>query len=112
MFARTCRLATSRALAEDQFYMRRDQLWFTQKGVDGATQIFPLPDFKTCRGDSFELGYLQGRYGAVPFKDSESPPARSGKVRPSVPRPPEEKALREPKQRFILYRESKNTEPA
>lgn len=58
--------------------LRRDQLWFTQKDAAGATQIYPLTDFKTRRGDNFELGYLQGRYGAVPFDDLESPHASSG----------------------------------
>ena len=58
--------------------LRRDQLWFTQKDGNGATEIYPLTDFKTRWGDNFELGYLQGRYGAVPFEDLESPHASSG----------------------------------
>ena len=58
--------------------LRRDQLWFTQKDENGATEIYPLTDFKTRWGDNFELGYLQGRYGAVPFEDLESPHASSG----------------------------------
>ena len=58
--------------------LRRDQLWFTQKDAEGATQIYPLSDFKTRWGDNFELGYLQGRYGAVPFEALESPHATSG----------------------------------
>ena len=58
--------------------LRRDQLWFTQKDAEGATEIYPLTDFKTRWGDNFELGYLQGRYGAVPIEDLESPHATSG----------------------------------
>ena len=58
--------------------LRRDQLWFTQKDAEGGTQIYPLTDFKTRWGDNFELGYLQGRYGAVPFEDLESPHGTSG----------------------------------
>ena len=58
--------------------LRRDQLWFTQKDAKGVTEIYPLTDFKTRWGDNFELGYLQGRYGAVPFEDLESPHASSG----------------------------------
>ena len=58
--------------------LRRDQLWFTQKEAEGATQIYPLTDFKTRWGDNFELGYLQGRYGAVPFEDLEPRHATSG----------------------------------
>ncbi len=49
--------------------LRRDQLWFADKNSEGATEIFPLTDFRTRKGDNFELGYLQGRFGAVPSDD-------------------------------------------
>ena len=49
--------------------LRRDQLWFTEKDADGATQLYPLTDIRTRKGDDIEKGYLQGRYGAVPFDD-------------------------------------------
>ena len=49
--------------------LRRDQLWFADKNMDGATEIFPLTDIWTRKGDNIELGYLQGRYGAVPSDD-------------------------------------------
>ena len=52
--------------------LRRDQLWFTEKDDAGATQLYPLTDIRTRRGDNFERGYLQGRYGAVPFDDPVS----------------------------------------
>lgn len=48
-------------------YLRRDQIWLTEKDDQGATELFSLADIKTRGGDNFELGYLQGRYGAVPF---------------------------------------------
>ena len=38
----------------------------------GATRLYPLADFQTRRGDDIEKGYLQGRYGAVPFDDPAS----------------------------------------
>ena len=47
--------------------LRRDQVWFTEKGPYGATLLFPLTEIRTRSGDNFEKGYLQGRYGAVPF---------------------------------------------
>ena len=50
----------------DSSILRRDQLWFTEKDVDGATQLYPLTDIRTRGSDNFEKGYLQGRYGAVP----------------------------------------------
>ena len=49
--------------------LRRDQLWFTEKDAGGATQLYPLTDIRTRKGDNFEKGYLQGRYGAVPSND-------------------------------------------
>ena len=49
--------------------LRRDQLWFIQKDAEGATELFPLTDIRTRKGDNIEKGYLQGRYGAVPFDD-------------------------------------------
>lgn len=49
--------------------LRRDQIWFAEKGAEGATEIYPLTDIRTRRGDNLELGYLQGRYGAVPMND-------------------------------------------
>ena len=47
--------------------LRRDQLWFAEKDPYGATAIFPLTEIRTRGSDNFEKGYLQGRYGAVPF---------------------------------------------
>ncbi|CAA7626442.1 conserved hypothetical protein [Magnetospirillum sp. UT-4] len=48
-------------------WLRRDQVWFTEKDEGGATHLYPLSDFRTRPGDNFEKGYLQGRYGAIPF---------------------------------------------
>ena len=47
--------------------LRRDQVWFAEKNSEGATQLYPLTDIRTRKGDNIERGYLQGRYGAVPF---------------------------------------------
>ena len=35
--------------------------------MDGATQIFPLTDYKPRKAENLERGYLMGRYGAIPF---------------------------------------------
>ncbi len=53
-------------------HLRRDQVWFTEKNADGATQLYPLTDIRTRKGDNIEKGYLQGRYGAVPSSVSVS----------------------------------------
>lgn len=46
--------------------LRRDQIWFTEKGTHGVTHLYPLTDFKPRNDENLERGYLQGRYGAVP----------------------------------------------
>ena len=47
--------------------LRRDQVWFTEKDPEGSTQLYPLTEIRTRRGDDIRRGYLQGRYGAIPF---------------------------------------------
>ena len=48
-------------------HLRRDQIWLTEKDTEGATHLYPLTDFRTREGDNLERGYLQGRFGAIPF---------------------------------------------
>lgn len=47
--------------------LRRDQIWFCEKDEVGASHIFPLSDIKSRQNDNFEQGYLEGRYGGIPF---------------------------------------------
>lgn len=47
--------------------LRRDQVWFTEKDPKGATALYPLTDYKPRKAENLERGYLQGRYGAIPF---------------------------------------------
>lgn len=47
--------------------LRRDQVWFAEKGFAGNTHVFPLTDIQTRNTDNLEKGYLQGRFGAIPF---------------------------------------------
>jgi len=51
----------------DHTLFRRDQIWFTEKGADQATRVYPLTDFSPRKNEAWEKGYLSGRYGAVPF---------------------------------------------
>jgi uncharacterized protein len=51
----------------DRASLRRDQIWFTEKDAEGGTHLYPLTDFKPRKNENLERGYLQGRYGAVPF---------------------------------------------
>jgi AAA15 family ATPase/GTPase len=51
--------------------LRRDQIWFTEKDSKGESHLYPLTDFKPRREENLESGYLQGRYGAIPFIHSD-----------------------------------------
>lgn len=46
--------------------LRRDQVWFAEKDGHGATELYPLSDFKPRKGESLVNGYLGGRYDGVP----------------------------------------------
>jgi hypothetical protein len=47
--------------------LERDQVWFTNKGDDGASELFPLAEFKPRRqGENRQKRYLNGSYGAIP----------------------------------------------
>ena len=50
---------------------RRDQIWFTEKDVKGATLLYALTDYKpgkTVRNDEqLEKNYIAGKYGGVPY---------------------------------------------
>lgn len=49
-------------------YMRRDQIFFTEKNQDtGATDIYSLADLSVRKGENIQKGYLLGRYGAIPY---------------------------------------------
>ena len=50
-------------------YLRRDQVWFTEKNDVGVTNLYPLTDIETKKNDNIEKGYLENRYGATAFSD-------------------------------------------
>jgi AAA15 family ATPase/GTPase len=52
--------------------LRRDEIWFTEKRQDGASQLYPLTDFKPRKQENLATGYLQGRYGAIPFLNPDT----------------------------------------
>lgn len=51
----------------DQEIFRPDEIWFAEKNKQGATELFPLSDFKEHHTIDIRKGYLTGRYGAIPF---------------------------------------------
>lgn len=52
----------------DLTLLRRDQIWFAEKDEQTMeTEIYSLTDFSPRKGENIAKGYLQGRYGAIPF---------------------------------------------
>lgn len=47
--------------------LRRNQVWLTEKDATGGTVLYPLTDFKPRKEENIERGYVQGRYGAIPY---------------------------------------------
>jgi len=47
--------------------LRRDGIWFTEKNEFGATHLYSLSEFKVRNDLRIDKGYLQGRFGAIPF---------------------------------------------
>ncbi len=50
-----------------QKLLRRDQVWFMEKDEKSATRLYPLSDFSPRDNEAIERGYLNGRYGGIPF---------------------------------------------
>jgi uncharacterized protein len=51
----------------DQSLFRRDQIWFTEKDQAGASHLYSLAEYSPRKSEALARGYLQGRYGAIPF---------------------------------------------
>ena len=47
--------------------LRSDEIWFAQKDVDGSSKLYSLSDFNIHNTANIENGYLNGRYGGIPF---------------------------------------------
>lgn len=46
-------------------FIRADEVWFVEKGKEGASHLTSLAEYKPR--EDIRKGYLQGRYGAIPF---------------------------------------------
>jgi hypothetical protein len=46
--------------------LRRDQVWFVEKGNDQASYLVPLSDYSARKGEALDRGYRAGRYGGIP----------------------------------------------
>ena len=47
--------------------LRRDQIWLTEKCLAGNSILTPLTDFKLRKEFNIQSGYLEGRFGGIPF---------------------------------------------
>jgi len=49
-------------------FLRRDQIWFVDKNNQTlSSSLFSLWGFSVRKDENIQRGYLQGRYGAIPF---------------------------------------------
>lgn len=51
----------------DQSIFRPDEIWFAEKDSFLSTKLYSLSDFNVHATANVENGYLNGRYGAIPF---------------------------------------------
>lgn len=51
----------------DQEIFRPDEIWFAEKNKQGATELYALSEFKEHHTIDIRKGYLNGRYGGIPF---------------------------------------------
>ena len=51
----------------DQDIFRPDEIWFAEKKPNGSTELYVLSEFKEHHTKDIRKGYLNGRYGAIPF---------------------------------------------
>ncbi len=47
--------------------LRRDQIWFTERKEDKSTDLYSLAELSPRLDENIQKGYLNGRYGAIPF---------------------------------------------
>lgn len=47
--------------------VRKDEVWLSEKCSNGGTQLRPLTDYAIDKRTNLRKGYLDGRFGAIPF---------------------------------------------
>jgi uncharacterized protein len=50
----------------DLNFLRRDEIWFTEKNTDGETSVYSLEEYKPRFDNEIRKAYLMGRFGATP----------------------------------------------
>jgi len=60
-------LTTHESTLLDLDLVRRDEIWFAEKRIDGSSKLYSLNQFKERYDKKIEKAYLLGRYGAIPI---------------------------------------------
>lgn len=47
--------------------VRRDEIWFVEKNVEGSSKIYSLEEFSPRYDKDIRKGYIMGRFGAIPL---------------------------------------------
>lgn len=47
--------------------LRQDEIWFVEKDKEGSSNLYSLAEFKPRYDLDIRKGYLQGKFGAIPF---------------------------------------------
>lgn len=54
------------SLLNEKDMLRKDAVWFTEKGKDGATDLYSMADFNFRKELSFYNAYKIGKFGGIP----------------------------------------------
>jgi len=60
-------LTTHETSLLDLEIVRRDEIWFVEKDEECSSRLTSLAEFKVRKDLSIDKGYLNGRFGAIPF---------------------------------------------
>lgn len=67
-------LTTHDVLLMDQRWLRRDEMWVTERDASGASSLFSFSEYRDVRYDKdIRKSYLQGRLGGIPRIVSPGP---------------------------------------
>lgn len=54
------------SLLNEKEILRKDAIWFTEKGADGATELYSMANFNFRKELSFYNAYKIGKFGGIP----------------------------------------------
>jgi hypothetical protein len=60
-------VTTHEANLLDLDFIRRDEIWFTEKDQNGSSSVYSLEEFSPRYDKDIRKGYILGRFGAIPM---------------------------------------------